>query len=411
MKTKKRYQYLVVGAGPAGLCAVAKLIGLNIPPRKILWVDPEFKAGDFGTLLSAGSSVPGNTKVESYLKLISAVNEIIQSKGLSPLMTNEIDFIESDKVCSLNIAAEPIIKQIEQLRTLVGSIDGKVLDIIEKNDGVLASIQTKAGDNIKIIADHAILATGSVPKTIDLKLSQRKEIIDCTTVFIQSKLKLFLQDNPSVKSVAVLGSSHSAALCVMQLLMAGCQVHHFMIGEYRYAESKISDTGERYTKYDNTGLKGEVAEFTKKMENKEYIKHTAEDKDQIHKLINGFQNKFSHIVIAIGYQASNSLKINNKDLSEYTYDHNTLTLDGLSRVSGFGIAFPKKICGYEGEEEFAVGLGKFWATANDESVIQAWTSHNGRVPISRNALSYFQNKSDTEETVIVNTFTHKLNQS
>lgn len=57
------YEYCIIGGGPAGICAVAKLLERKYNPNTILWIDPSFSAGGFG---KEWANVPGNTSVESY---------------------------------------------------------------------------------------------------------------------------------------------------------------------------------------------------------------------------------------------------------------------------------------------------------------------------------------------------------
>lgn len=44
----KTFQWLVIGAGPAGIAAVGKLIDHKIPGDQIGWLDPAFGVGDLG---------------------------------------------------------------------------------------------------------------------------------------------------------------------------------------------------------------------------------------------------------------------------------------------------------------------------------------------------------------------------
>lgn len=363
MTPNSAFDYIVVGAGPAGLCAVAKLIELNINPKKIAWVDPQFEMGDFGTCLSAGSGVPGNTNVESYLKVISAMNRILKTQGLAPVLNTEIHHQNPNTTCTLNEASKPFKTLTQAFKNLAHTIQGNVTAVHETPNNVSVLI-----NHTNITANHVILATGASPKN----MSTIKKIIDCNIAFIASELKRFLSENTHIKSVAVVGSSHSAALAVMQLLTLNCEVHHFMVGDYRYAESKTTPEGKTYTKFDNTGLKGEVARFTKNLSNEKYNKYSAKNKEAITALLNQHENKFTHLVVAIGYETSNTLTINDQPLSSYHYNATNLTLDGFARISGLGIAFPPKIIGHEGETEYAVGVGKFWATVNDSNVIDAW---------------------------------------
>ncbi|HEU5282056.1 MAG TPA: FAD-dependent oxidoreductase [Gammaproteobacteria bacterium] len=366
MTPNSAFDYIVVGGGPAGLCAIAKLIALNIPPKKIAWIDPHFEAGDFGTCLSAGSGVPGNTTVESYLRVISAMNCILEAQGLAPVLNTNIHHLNPNTTCTLNEASKPFKTLTHQFQRLVCAIKENVTAIHETPNKVSVLI-----DKTTITANHVILATGASPKNMNPSMPLKK-IIDCNIAFIASELKKFLSDSINTTSVAVVGSSHSAALAVMQLLKLNCEVHHFMVGEYRYAESKITPEGEAYTKFDNTGLKGEVARFTKDLNNKQYHRYSAQNKAQITTLLNQHESKFTHLVVAIGYETSNTLTINHHPLSTYAYNPRNLKLNGLSHITGLGIAFPPKIIGHEGETEYAVGVGKFWATVNDPNVMEAW---------------------------------------
>jgi cation diffusion facilitator CzcD-associated flavoprotein CzcO len=63
------YQWAVIGAGPAGIAAVGKLLDTGIDQKSILWIDPNFTVGDFGTLWR---NVPGNTKVKTFIDFLNA---------------------------------------------------------------------------------------------------------------------------------------------------------------------------------------------------------------------------------------------------------------------------------------------------------------------------------------------------
>src|SRR5580692_1577013 len=56
--------WTVVGAGPAGIAAIGKLIDHGVPPEKIGWLDPRFSVGDLG---EKWSRVPSNTTVWLFL--------------------------------------------------------------------------------------------------------------------------------------------------------------------------------------------------------------------------------------------------------------------------------------------------------------------------------------------------------
>ena len=64
-----QYSWTVIGAGPAGIAAVGRLLDHGIAPEEIAWIDPEFSAGDLGGKWRA---VPGNTHVASFLDYLTA---------------------------------------------------------------------------------------------------------------------------------------------------------------------------------------------------------------------------------------------------------------------------------------------------------------------------------------------------
>lgn len=64
-----RTQWTIIGAGPAGIAFVGKLLDAGIQPSQITWIDPAFKVGDFGTLWRPVSS---NTTVRLFLAFLNA---------------------------------------------------------------------------------------------------------------------------------------------------------------------------------------------------------------------------------------------------------------------------------------------------------------------------------------------------
>ena len=57
----KAYDWAVIGAGPAGITAVAELLANKIDKSAILWLDPEFDVGRLGTYYR---NVPGNLQAK-----------------------------------------------------------------------------------------------------------------------------------------------------------------------------------------------------------------------------------------------------------------------------------------------------------------------------------------------------------
>ena len=371
-------EYVVIGGGPAGICAVAKLFGAKIPGKNIVWVDPQFNVGDFGTKLSVGSSVPGNTAVESYQKVNHAIYNLIHSSApTGDEKTNfKINGMAPDTTCALSVAAEPLQHISTLLCGLVNSIKGNVCSIQETKEGLEVEITaTDDTKKYKLLAKRVILAIGATPKTITLP--NHITAIDPNIAFIKSELQHYLNENPQVKTVAVIGSSHSAALATMHLLEAGITVKQLMNKEYKFATGALAENGTPYTQFDNTGLKGEVAHFTRELL-KDNSKMNGKWECYMNKNIEDLP-ECTHAVICIGYTPRSSLKINDLSLSTFHYDKQSTRImhangTPIPGVFGMGVAFPLEVKALSGEIELGVGVGKFWANI-DEKILSVWEKH------------------------------------
>src|SRR5579872_4226097 len=68
MKTDKELlDWMVVGAGPAGIAVVGKLLDAGIPAARMGWMDPHFQVGDLGRKWLHVSS---NTKAGLFLRFL-----------------------------------------------------------------------------------------------------------------------------------------------------------------------------------------------------------------------------------------------------------------------------------------------------------------------------------------------------
>ncbi|MDR3492358.1 MAG: FAD-dependent oxidoreductase [Gammaproteobacteria bacterium] len=378
MNNHTKASFVVIGAGPAALCALAKLLEIGIHANEITWIDPEFKVGDFGSKLSVGSSVPGNTSVASYQRVNKAIYKILVVHP--PLF--EIDNLAPDVICSLKIAAEPMQYITHELRKRIISIEGYVTQIQTVASEFKIEIKLSNNTFHHISSKRVIIATGSHPRSITLAKQHKSiKLIDPNITFIESELKKFLAEQQNAHTIAVIGSSHSAALAAMHLLQAGVTVHQFMNKDYKYAAPCISPEGIPYTMYDNTGLKGEVAKFTKKLisdlqENKSIYQHKikyhmGKNTEDVFHLLENNLHVCSHAVAAIGYEITDSLSINNNPITDMTYNKLTLEFD-IPMLYGIGIAFPQELKAISGEVESAVGYGKFWTSVNDKNILDAW---------------------------------------
>ena len=62
-----QFEWTVIGAGPAGMAAVGRLIDAGVNSKRIAWIDPHFTVGDFGTKWRGVSS---NTRAGLFVKFL-----------------------------------------------------------------------------------------------------------------------------------------------------------------------------------------------------------------------------------------------------------------------------------------------------------------------------------------------------
>lgn len=369
--------FLIVGAGPAALCAVPVLLKAGVPAAEILWIDTHFKLGDFGTVLSHGSSVPGNTAVNSYRRVIDGIYKILPVLPCPEPGLFDFHSLDSNYVCPLKLAAAPFLHIMNQLEAVVPRLRGKVKSIKTCEDGFRVTVASAHNTAAELQVRRIILATGARPRKIFPPIQyQDIQEIPANTAFILSELCQFLEQQKEVKTVAVIGSSHSAALAAMHLLQLGYKVKQFLNKKYLFAAPAISSEGISFTQYDNTGLKGEVAQFTRTLleESNQFSSKISYQLQQNSAAFNYSLQDCSHFVAAIGYEATPSLLVDGLSLHDLKHNDQSTEFHDKPGLFGIGIAFPQRKQALSGESELAVGIGKFWATVNDPLVLDAWLS-------------------------------------
>lgn len=376
-------EYVIIGGGPAAICAIPNILKLGVDKNKIIWIDPQFKVGDFGSVLSHGSSVPGNTMVKSYQRVNQEIYKILPTLKPENDQLFELNKLAPNFVGALKTAAAPLQDITQGLRKIIKSIKGTVSQIQSCDDGLKLEIRKANNQLITLKTKRAILAIGAKPKTFCLPVKQKSiTMINPNIAFIQSEITTYVNQQSNIKTVAVIGSSHSAALATMHLLKAGMTVKQFMNKEYKYATPAVTSEGIEYTQFDNTGLKGDVAKFTKQVlddinsTNGPYanklMRYISEDREELSKLLLEKLDDCNHAVAAIGYEPSHTLLINNRPITDFKHNNKTTQFEGINGLFGIGIAFPQVVKSISGEEEAAVGVEKFWNTTSNQMVLDTW---------------------------------------
>src|SRR5471030_266640 len=110
------FQWLVIGAGPAGIAAVGKLMDHKIPGDQIGWLDPAFRVGDLG---EKWQNVPSNTKVELFLQFLNNCRSFRYKECKKSFTINKLSLHDH---CLLKEIATPLQWVTDHLTTAVRTI-------------------------------------------------------------------------------------------------------------------------------------------------------------------------------------------------------------------------------------------------------------------------------------------------
>lgn len=340
------FEWAVVGAGPAGITAVGKLLDTGIDPQKIIWIDPAFQVGDFGKLWGAVNS---NTTVQNFLDYLNG-----------PVHFNYANQAEHFELTKKPKAGFALLKEVSApLQWVTDQLMKKVIcrkafvDSLTVSDGAWQLHM----NNKQLCAKKVILTIGSEPKSLDFP---SVETVPLNVALDPEKLKKVCKQS---EQVAVFGSSHSAIIIIQNLVELGVKsIVNFYRKPLRYA---IRMNG--WTLYDNTGLKGETAKWAHAHISQallpNIVRYQATEDNIEHHMA-----QCHKAVYAVGFRRRN---INVAGISLSDYDpSNGIIAPGLF---GAGIAFPKAVTDPMGNAEYDVGLLKFLKTL--DQVLPLWLQY------------------------------------
>jgi hypothetical protein len=341
--TKKTFAWAVIGAGPAGIAAVGKLIDNGVKPVEILWLDPEFKVGDFGT---RWRNVASNTRVEHFFKYYNAC----QSFEFSSAPHFPILDVPPRDNCTLSLAADPLQWITDQLRKKVTAHVGKVQQL-----RLLKRLWHLKQADTEFAASNVVLAIGAEPTSLDYP---GVEEIPLALALDPERLVSVCKPDDVV---AVFGSSHSAII-VLKTLAEQCdikQMINFYLSPLRFAVYF-----EDYILFNDTGLKGTTAVWAQENINGEYPKN-------LQRIIASEANVrvslplCSKVIYATGFQ-KRLIPVDGMATLKYN-DRSGIIAPGLF---GLGIAFPEAKIDKFGTLEYRVGLWKFMDYLNN--IMPVW---------------------------------------
>ncbi len=384
---------VVVGAGPGGITVLGNLLErgteLQTDQRKLVWVDPHFQGGRVN---SRYREVPSNTKVGLFVQFahdVSPFTAIVEASPRPNALT-ALQELPQDQGCRLSYAADMCLMLTQglvahpQVQSYHGNVTSATLD--ER-----ANIWTVTFDDGQhITTSRVALCTGCSPVSKMLpgieKIQQSLLPVDLDVALTPSILaKTF--DPVADTTVAVVGASHSAILVLMNLVNLANSSHpHIRIKWFTRNKLRYAEYMDGWILRDNTGLKGQAAEWARQNLGDETFANspvskvitkvwTAGREEEVYK------TEFpecTYVVQAVGYArnplprfevigkdggSAKPLQVEYDDLNGRFYkqdgskaEHERKYVPGLF---GAGIAFPERVTDPHGNVEHAVGFWKF----------------------------------------------------
>lgn len=341
---KNEFDWTVIGAGPAGIAAIGKLLDQGISHLKISWIDPYFSVGDLGR---KWSRVPSNTSVGLFHRFLHACKAFdYESRPIK----FDFDSLDPKMTCDLEAIVEPLQWITNHLLTKVQPFQSFAMALSLS----LGRWEIKTQTSL-ICSQNVILAIGADAKTLN---HAGPEVIRLETALDPSKLQQAIDPQDTV---AVFGSSHSAILALANLIdLKPKSVINFYRSPHKYAVFF-----DDWILFDNTGLKGFSAKWAK-----QYI--DGAPPSQLKRILtsdHAFDESLAlcnKIVYAVGFERRKLPILEQYD--RICYDDRTgIIAPGLF---GCGIAFPEAQFNRIGQLEYRVGLWKFMEYLN--STVPIW---------------------------------------
>ncbi len=327
-------QWAVIGAGPAGIAMVGALLDHGVKEKEIVWIDPTFQVGDLGALYQ---NVPSNTMVRSFRKFFLACRAFdIKARA------HQFELFKRDdgRRCPLKEVVDPLLHATQKIKRRVNVVQGTVNNVARECDVFVLT----AGDCV-IRAKKVVLAIGAHPKQLQHRgLCQ----ISMNDALDKQKLReLVCPDD----IVAVFGVSHSGMLVLKNLSELGVKkIVSFAKKPLCYAVVQGAFYINAYT-----GLKGVAAQwardfFEKNLPNN-LVKFFNASGQEIEQELAGC----TKVIYAIGFERNAIGGLPDELLQNY----DTKTGVIAPNLFGVGIAFPRVVRDFSGEQVQAIGIWEF----------------------------------------------------
>ncbi len=405
-----QYEAVIVGGGPAGITVVGNLLERKLSP--ILWVDDCFDGGRVNRLYR---EVPSNTKVKTFVDFAEALTPFRRILGNMPSRSrwdepsesdsvatskndklSELRGLDQEKGCKLSFAADMCLALTEGLKTTPGVVaqQGRLEEAtLDENSSSPAqwAVRVSNPESFEAVTSagtkRLVLCTGASPTLEPLPLEPHlisAQPLELDTALSPTRLSQALfPEGPT--TVAVIGASHSAILVLMNLYhLASTSKPDLRIRWLTRHSLRYAEYMDGWILRDNTGLKGEAAEWARQHLEPETFKQSdvsnyvsridyqsGDEEGTFEENLQGC----NFYVQAIGYRPDPLPKMktsggkeitpyfdNERGTFTYVKESEGGSMGDLARLPGLyggGIAFPERVVDPQGNVEHAVGFWKF----------------------------------------------------
>ncbi|KAE9380637.1 hypothetical protein N431DRAFT_459558 [Stipitochalara longipes BDJ] len=387
-KSDRKYEAVVIGAGPAGLAVVGNLLEQKKAP--ILWIDDKFHGGRLDEYYR---EVPSNTKVKRFMSYAEGVSPFreIEQEAKAPNAYTFLQKLDQDKTCHIAQAADLVIMLTKGLNESKGVYKqlGSARSATwaeSHNWKVAVSSQGGKATNESFNSNILVLCTGSHPITGPLPVPDIEEIGLDPALNPPLLSTMIPKDTPT--TIAVIGASHSAILVLRNLYKLASTSHpHLRIKWFTRHPLRYAEERDGWIFRDNTGLKGDVAVWAKEnleedvlpsSEVSKYLEKISTTREKEQDDYKKYLPACTHVVQAIGFK-KNEMPILKKGGKTLKTEFDPLTGgftdkegEEVKGLYGAGIAWPNRVTDPEGNVEYAVGLAKFMSFLKE--VVPRWKS-------------------------------------
>jgi len=350
--------WLVVGSGPTGLLSVAKVLESS---GAVGWIEK----GDFITMGRLGerySSVPANTRNDRLVGAFRALPLLefdLHNCALAkePLMATSqlglsVDFLRRS---SSVLRRKHVDKLYCRERTKLISLSRRM----SQNDSWKAILE----NGEEIISERVILATGAQPRGVPRACREEERgadfFLEHDELVVPDRCdSLDLDENGIInQGIAIVGGSHSGMLAARNVLNRWKNAKITVFD--KRPEPRFAEERHGWIKYDGTGLKGDVAYWTRTA--------LAENRFQFVQIRDNQQldlQPFRYATFTCGFERCDLPSVyfagEPIDLQKVDYDPHTGQI--ATGLYGVGIAFPEVWVDPGGYREPRVGFANSFVT-------------------------------------------------